>query len=223
MFKFQSAFSTVPVTGYPQADSDSAFGAVRILCRMQAGALQTCPGFTGMKKAQSNPAVPDRLLGPIFQQPILTGRNVVDGFENAGKVKGIIVAERGGDFLDAQYRLVQQMAGVLHAQPDEIVNGRAANLAFEERKKMRWGNICLGGERGHLQRLVQMPQHVGNALLNLPNHFRFTRLHPTTGSALNRQFRVFDLGGFHLYFCNNKISSPHEQYRRSRPFHNDFC
>jgi len=220
MVKFQSAFSTVPVTGYPHADSDSAFGAVRILCRMRAVALQTGPGFTWMKKAQSNPAVPDRLLVPIFQQPILTGRNVVDGFENAGKVEGIVVAERGGDFLHAHHRLVQQTAGVLHAQANEAVNGRAAGLPFEQREEVGRGNICLGGERGHLQRLVQMPQHVGDALFNLPDRFRFARFHLITGIVLPGRLRRFDFDGFHWYFCD-KISSTHEQYRPSQPF--QFC
>lgn len=164
--------------------------------------FETRPGFTGLKKAQGNPAVPDRLLGPIFQQPILAGRDVIDGFENARKIEGVVVAERGGNFLHAHHCLVQQTAGMLHAQVDEIVNRRATDLAFEQCKEVGHGNICLGSERGHLQRLVQVPQHVGDALFNLPDRCRFTRFHPMTSIILHGRLRLFDFGGFHWYFSD---------------------
>jgi len=180
-------------------DSHPASGHFTVWCRIRAGAFHACLWFTRSKKAPGRTIAPDGLPGSIFQQPIFGGRHPVDGFENARKVEGVIVTERGGDFLHAHHRLVQKTAGVPHAQANEAVNGRAAGLPFEQREEMGGGNIGLCGERGHLQRLVQVPHHVGNALFYLPHRFRLASPRLMPGKIPGGCLRGFNFDAFHWY------------------------
>jgi len=145
-------------------------------------------------------------------QPVFAGRDMVDRFEDAGKVKRIVVTHRRSDFLDAGGSGIEQMRGMLHPQADKIINGRPAGLALEQRKIMRRRNIHLGCENRDLQGLVQMLRHVGDAPTDLFHTFlrqtaRLIRIRIATG--------ILELYGaiiFHSNSCDD-VSSALKQNR----------
>ena len=100
-------------------------------------------------------------------RPILRRGHSMDRFEQARKVKGVVVAQLGGNVFDGQGGLRQQPAGPVHAQMDKKVNGRAAHPPLEKGEIMGGGDAGQGRQLGHFQRLVQMFEHVGDALLYL--------------------------------------------------------
>ena len=100
-------------------------------------------------------------------RPILRRGHGMDRFEQTRKVKGIVVAQLRGDVFNRQGGLRQQAAGPVHAQSDKKVNGRAAHPPLEKREIMGGGNAGQRGQLGHLQRLVEVIEHVGDAILYL--------------------------------------------------------
>jgi len=147
-------------------------------------------------------------------QPIFAGGDMVDRFEDARKIKRIVVAQRRSDFLDAGGSGIKQMRGMLHPQADKVINRRPAGLTLEQRKIMGGRNIHLGRENRDLQGLVQMLRHVGDAPTDLFHAFlrqtaRLTRIRIATG--------ILELDGaiiFHSNSCDD-VSSALKQNRHS--------
>lgn len=91
--------------------------------------------------------------------------------EDSGEIELVVVAEAGGDFLDAAGGGIQQLTGMVHAQADKKVNRRAANLLFKEGKIVGGRDIGVGRQGGDLQRLVQMLGHIGDTAPDSPGDF----------------------------------------------------
>ena len=98
----------------------------------------------------------------LIQPPVIGGRDAIDGFEQAGEVKGIVVTEFRSHLLDAKICRFEDIARALDFEPDKEVFRGESGAFFKYGKKMRGGKICQAGERGDLQRLAQKLLHIPN-------------------------------------------------------------
>jgi hypothetical protein len=100
---------------------------------------------------------------------VFTGGHPIDRFKNSGEIELILIAQGSCHLFHTQARLLEQLAGTVHPQMNKKVNRCVTGRVFKQGEKVGRRNPDERGERGHLQRLVQMLLHVSDAL---PDFFR---------------------------------------------------
>jgi len=179
------------------------------------------PGFFRFWQRKSQSRAFDGVLQLLRHHPVLTGRNTIYCLERPRKIKRVVVAEGRGDFFDIQRCAVKQAAGILHAQMDEKVDRRASRQTLEQSRVMGRRDVHDASQSRNVQGLVQVLQHVRNALLDFLRNVRAAiRAIPFRLSSLDTKrsvtidFHLFDAISFHLLNTLSVllISSDGEQY-----------
>lgn len=116
----------------------------------------------GHKGLIANPFI----LGLLFPgTAVLGGWDAHDFFEESGEVVAVFVAQRFADFPDGFVGDVEQVAGVLDFQVDEVVDRGWAGQSFVFLGEMKLGEFGDVGERVEVELLVDVRLHDGVDLL----------------------------------------------------------
>lgn len=106
-------------------------------------------------------------LSAFVDGAVAGGAEVVNGMEGAGEVEGIVVADLVGDGFDRQLGGVEELAGAMESEANEIVHGSVAGVLFEESGEMGGGHPDERGEIGHAPLAIKVAAQVFDGLAEL--------------------------------------------------------